>query len=470
LFVLFFASVPLFGWWMTGLFDLDEGFYGAVVAEMNRRGEWITPYYNGEPWFEKPILLYWLAKPFVALFGVWIGCRIPSVLCTIGTYAAIHYFVSRRLGLNTAGFAVFCAGTSLLVLALGRLMMTDAPLNLMLTVAFLSFYESLVGEKRWRLLTALMLGLGVLAKGPVCLILFVLVAGITYWKQPEHRAAFRGEWLLGTLILAATVCTWYLPCYLVNRQEFVQKFLIEQNIGRFTGGDAAHSIGFASLLGYVPILIVAVFPWGLLEWRAFTKENRASGFEQYLFIWAMSIFVFFSISSAKLPHYVLPVIPPIAILVAKRMSEKPRFEWRSPVLPIVFAIFLLVILDSLQRGWYKNSGQMEAQLMAIRHPEITATFRLSRQEKELQTGTTKLQETSLPSLVMLLNRPLLQTDRPEEIYQRGRQIVFTRSNRLDALSLQEQSYWKPLERGVNFAVYEVVKPEQANGSTQAPLP
>jgi hypothetical protein len=113
---------------------------------------------------------------------------------------------------------------------------------------------------------------------------------------------------------------------------------------------------------------------------------------------------------------------------------------------------------------------MEAQLMAIHHPEITATFRLSRQEKELQTGTTKLQETSLPSLVMLLNRPLLQTDRPEEIYQRGRQIVFTRSNRLDALSLQEQSYWKPLERGVNFAVYEVVKPEQANGSTQAPLP
>ena len=101
---------------MTGLFDLDEGFYGAVVAEMNRRGEWITPYYNGEPWFEKPILLYWLAKPFVAHLGVWIGCRIPSVLCTIGTYAAIHYFVNRRLGLNTASFAVFCAGTSLLVL------------------------------------------------------------------------------------------------------------------------------------------------------------------------------------------------------------------------------------------------------------------------------------------------------------------------------------------------------------------
>src|SRR5262249_44035004 len=64
-----FACLPLLGWWLTGLFDLDEGFYAAVTAEMNRRGEWITPYYNGQPWFEKPILLYWAAKPCVALFG-----------------------------------------------------------------------------------------------------------------------------------------------------------------------------------------------------------------------------------------------------------------------------------------------------------------------------------------------------------------------------------------------------------------
>ena len=47
----FLAILPLLGWWFYGLFDIDEGFYGAVVAEMNRRGEWITPFYNGKPWF-----------------------------------------------------------------------------------------------------------------------------------------------------------------------------------------------------------------------------------------------------------------------------------------------------------------------------------------------------------------------------------------------------------------------------------
>jgi 4-amino-4-deoxy-L-arabinose transferase-like glycosyltransferase len=75
---LFFACLPLFGWWMTGLFDVDEGFYGAVVAEMNRRHEWITPFFNGQPWFEKPILVYWLAKPCMMLFGPNFGPRLPA--------------------------------------------------------------------------------------------------------------------------------------------------------------------------------------------------------------------------------------------------------------------------------------------------------------------------------------------------------------------------------------------------------
>ncbi len=172
--------MPLLGWWATGLFDLDEGFYAAVVAEMNRRGEWVTPYYNGRPWFEKPILLYWLAKPTVAWFGEAVGPRLPSVLCTLGTYAVVAWFCLRRgddKRVPTAQLAVLILASSLLVLALGRMMMTDAPLMLALTGAFLTFWESLVGDRRWRLVTAALLGVGVLAKGPVACLLFLPVAG-----------------------------------------------------------------------------------------------------------------------------------------------------------------------------------------------------------------------------------------------------------------------------------------------------
>jgi len=75
------------GWWTYGLFDLDEGFYASVTGSMIRHHEWITPLYNGKPWFEKPILMYWLAKPSVMLFGTEVGPRLPSVLCTIALYA-----------------------------------------------------------------------------------------------------------------------------------------------------------------------------------------------------------------------------------------------------------------------------------------------------------------------------------------------------------------------------------------------
>ena len=166
---------------MTGLFDIDEGFYGAVVAEMNRRGEWITPYFNGKPWFEKPILLYWLAKPCMLLLGPYFGPRLPSVLCTIALFVVSGYFVKKRYGAAAQSFTIICLGTSVLVLGLGRQMMTDAALNLAMTAGFLSFYESLVGDRRWRILTAFCLGVGVLAKGPVALILFILVAGIALW-------------------------------------------------------------------------------------------------------------------------------------------------------------------------------------------------------------------------------------------------------------------------------------------------
>ena len=78
---------------MTGLFDVDEGFYGAVAAEMNRRHEWITPFFNGHPWFEKPILLYWLAKPCMMLLGPDFGPRLPSVLCTVALFVVCGFFM-----------------------------------------------------------------------------------------------------------------------------------------------------------------------------------------------------------------------------------------------------------------------------------------------------------------------------------------------------------------------------------------
>src|SRR5579862_2818619 len=112
---------------------------------MNRRGEWITPFFNGHPWFEKPILLYWVAKPCLALFGNAIGPRLPSILATLGTYAVVGWFTKRRFGSAAAVLSVIALSSCLLVVGVGRMMLTDPLLLLTLTAAFCTFWESLQG-------------------------------------------------------------------------------------------------------------------------------------------------------------------------------------------------------------------------------------------------------------------------------------------------------------------------------------
>lgn len=500
------AVIPLLGWWLTGLFDLDEGFYAAVVAEMNRRGEWITPFYNGKPWFEKPILAYWLAKPALMLFGDSIGPRLPSVLCTVGTYLLIAGYLRRRVSENAAAWSVLILGSSLIFVAVGRMMMTDMPLVLAFTGAMLSFWESLVGDRRWRILTAALLGVGVLAKGPVALILFVPIAGWTYWKQPNLRPAFKGYWLAGTAVLAAVIATWYIPVYMANGQLFVQKFLIEQNIGRFTGGDAAHSIkGAWTIILYIPVLLVGMMPWSGWIWKAWPSRSLSpqrlgrkgqgkegleavgvatlgetesanvgahseeASFTRYLAAWAAIIFIFFSVSSAKLPHYVLPVFAPVAMLLGIHFAQKkPLGSARQMAFPIAWTLFIAILANAGILWWYQQSGQSEAHMFAryIRDNSIhkversVAVFQVPKKEGRLSAGTLKLQETSLPSMLLYLDATVNEADTPEEVVEGKSHWLFTRKGRItDQIRADFVRLGKPLQpigpTGDNFEVYEV---------------
>jgi 4-amino-4-deoxy-L-arabinose transferase-like glycosyltransferase len=464
-----FSLLPLLGWWTYGLLDLDEGFYGAVTTEMNRRGEWITPFYNGSPWFEKPILLYWLAKPSILLFGEMIGPRLPSILSTVATYGLVAWFVRRRLGDSVAQSTLLILSSSLLVVGAGRMMLTDPPLVLCLTGAMIFFWESLEDSPRWRLVSAIFIGFGILAKGPVAAILFILAAGWTYWREPELRTAFRNQWLAGFAILVLINTAWYLPAYLVNGQLFVNKFLIEQNIGRFTGGDAAHTLGLASLPLYIPILFLGMIPWSIWIWPAWPKRVSRGGenndtlrLRRYLATYAATVFLFFTLSGAKLPHYILPVFPPLAILLAIYLHEK---KW-MPGLGFSMCVFMCILANGVFSWWYRQSGQLEAHTL-IRYVKKqsgkVALYQLGRRQKSLGTGQLKLQETSLPSLLMYLDANAIDTDDLATLIRTtGPVWIFTRAGRIEtedfvrvrrAGRILEQI--KPNFREENFSLYRM---------------
>jgi len=478
-----FAALPLVGFWLYGLTDMDEGFYGAVVAEMNRHAEWITPLYKGKPWFEKPILLYWLAKPSLALFGGEFGLRLPSALATIALYAVVAWFVYRRVSTRAAQWSVLVLGTSLLAVAIGRMVMTDALLCLCLSSALLMFYESLVGDRRWRLASAFLLGLSVLAKGPVGCALFALIVAVTYWREADLRGAFRGWWVAGTGIFAATVASWYLPAYLKDSQVFVQEFLVKQNLQRFAGGDAAHTLhGPAGWFFYVPVLLLGMLPWTFWLWPALrgsgrppvnapsrsgsndpetgiagmqgrTTEVESQGRDQrmrrFLLTWAIVVFLFFSAAGAKLPHYLLPAIPPLAILVgcywARREQPRPRcgVPWGAAVAAVLMFIFVNLGMIAWDRGAFPGIAPQvqarafanEVRILLASHPDAgVAIYKMGRQSKDMGTGKLRVQETNLPSLLFYLDRDVLETDRFAAVLDAPRPLyVLTRAGRIGVL-------------------------------------
>ncbi len=131
---------------------------------------------------------------------------------------------------------------------------------------------------------------------------------------------------------------------MVNGQVFVQKFLIEQNVGRFTGGDAAHTIGgfrgfLIGLAMYLGVLLLGMMPWSLFIFRYWPRitaesardESAEATLNRYLASWAAIIFVFFAISSAKLPHYILPMVPPLAILIASSVLRSKADDAKALV-------------------------------------------------------------------------------------------------------------------------------------------
>lgn len=447
------AILPLIGFWTYGLFDLDEGFYAAAAREMLRRGEWITPYYNGQAWFEKPILLYWLAIPSIRVFGEAIGPRLPSVICSIGTIWTLFGFVKRCAGLPAARATILVYGSSLLAIGVGRMMLADPPLVLAMTLTFCLFFDSIQPERRLstRIWAGLALGFAVLAKGPVGALLFVIVAVIEFWGEPRLRPGYRGGWLVASLVFAGVVSLWYVPAYLANDAVFVQKFLIEQNLGRFTGGDAAHSIGGpANWLFYLVILAAGMLPWSFfLPWAWPRKEGDggAAAMRRYCAIWALVVIVFFSLSGAKLPHYIAPALPALAAIIGSALvrrgvkQEKRTLIWGGLACGIAFLVvnsafwFYYHGLGSTVPGFHDEVHQLTRWVKE--QGGQVAVYQMSRRESDLGTGSMRLKETAHPSILFYLDADVVDTDRLDDLLRSPVPLwIITRNNRIGEADIE----------------------------------
>jgi 4-amino-4-deoxy-L-arabinose transferase-like glycosyltransferase len=439
IFTFLLASMPLLGWWLYGLFDVDEGFYAAVSGEMLRLGDWVTPYFNGRPWFEKPILLYWLAAPSIAAFGESIGPRLPSVLASLALYGLVGSAATRRLGAAAGRWAVAILATSPLMAILARMMMFDALFVLFLSASFFALYRSFGEGWKWRLLSGVALGVAILAKGPVALVFWIALTALTTWRQPTIRASVLdfGANAAAMAGMLAAISLWYVPTYLANPNDFVREFLIEQNIGRFAGGDKAHAVPWYLHPIYFPVILgVGMIPW---SWRIFeawpkkieTGEPR-SGFLQFCAHWLLVVLVFFTISGSKLPHYILPALVPGAVLLARTMPQ--AFFGLGTV---AWSILLAIGINFAGIRYYASSGQKELHELSVwlraQEGEV-AVYQMGRRRSDRGSGSLQIQETSKPSIAFYLDRNYLESESLDELAARGKAVwILTRKGRIGPL-------------------------------------
>jgi 4-amino-4-deoxy-L-arabinose transferase-like glycosyltransferase len=304
------GAIPLLG--------PDEPRYTRVAVEMHRAGEWVRPTLQGEPWLEKPPLFYWLAGGAFAVLGeTEAAARLPSLLAAlllVGTTA----LVGARLHGSAAGLhAGFVAGTSLLPFAYGHAASMDMLLAATVTLAIgLAGLRVLGVAGRLAIVAAAAAaGLATLAKGPLGLLLPLLVLGGFVAVTREWR------WLREALSPAALAAfalvslPWYVAILLDQGRHFLDVFILDHNVQRFTSTVHNHP---GPVWYYVPVLLAGLFPWsGLAVPALFRAAPRSSRADLFVLLWLALPLAFFSLAGSKLPGYILPCVPPLAILTGR---------------------------------------------------------------------------------------------------------------------------------------------------------
>jgi len=360
------------------LFDLDEGAFSEATREMFVRGDFISPFVNGLPRFDKPVLIHWLQAASMSLFGVnSFAFRLPSALAASGWVLLTYAFVARVIDRDTALRAALMLGTALGIVIIGRAATADALLNLWLAAAMFGMYlYFLERKKRWILLTHAAMGLGFLTKGPVALLVPGAVGLIFFAMQRELPALMRAAFYPpGLILLIGIPLPWYVLQFQAQGMAFIDGFFGTHNVERFSGSMEGHA---GSLFYYLPIALLLALPFTTPLLRA-ARELPAqikSPLGLYLWLWFGFVLVFFSLSGTKLPHYLnygMTAVMILAALALPRLKSEQLVSRALALLPPLLFFGVLAPLPCLLPEIVARMPDNEARTLLIGATDLFPT-------------------------------------------------------------------------------------------------
>ena len=341
------------------LFHPDEGRYAEIAREMAATGDWVTPRLNDLKYFEKPPIQYWVTAAAFDAFGVheWVARLWPALsgFLAILAIAIAGYALG---GTTLAGYAGLVLAATVWHVVIAQIVTLDSGLSFFLALAFSAFViaqrdTTEAGARRyWMWLTAAGLAGATLSKG---LIALVIPGGalVVYTALSRDFSVWRRLHLVSCLLLYVGLSApWFVAVSRAN-DEFFEFFFVHEHFRRFLhGGDERPGPWYY----FVPYFVVGVLPWlsvlaaGVCRAWVDGRPN-ALGFswQRFALAWAAFVFVFFSASGSKLPSYILPLFPPLALVIAWLLPRLPTSTLVRATWPGVLASIVLTLV--LFAGW-----------------------------------------------------------------------------------------------------------------------
>jgi len=323
----------LFGLGTQAITDSDEAFYAEAAREMVEGRDWITPHFNYEERWQKPILYYWFtAAAFAGTAPSEFMARFGSALSGIGV-VLLTWAAGRRLTANERGawIAGAIAATCFGCFMMARAALPDLPLACFITATIWCAMRAVDLAERspaaWAALSGLAAGLGFLTKGPVALVVPAIVLIPIWWRERGHLVIRPSHAALALLLFAIAGLPWYAAMLARHGMAYLQSFFVGDNLERFatTRYNDARAVWY-----YVPILLGGLLPWTMfllvLPWRplrAIVRGRRRLTDEEWrLLIWTVVPLLVFTASVGKQPRYILPVLPPIAMMLGAGIANR----------------------------------------------------------------------------------------------------------------------------------------------------
>ena len=357
----------------------DEGRYSEIPRYMAHSGDWVTPRLNGIKYFEKPPLQYWATAAAYTVFGEhhWTARLWPALTGLLGAF--LMYYTGARLYGSTVGlYTALVLASSVLYAGMAHILTLDMGLAFFLTVAFAGMLLALdpradaATNRTWMHVAAAGCALAVLSKGLIGIVLPGAVI-VLYMLVKRDLAILRRLHLVtcGILFLAIAA-PWFVTVSVAN-PEFAWFFFIHEHVQRYTSTIHQRSQPWYF---FIPVLIAGMLPWIMTLLAAlptaFKRLTAGKDFDPTLFalLWAGFIFAFFSLSGSKLPSYILPIFPALALIAAQHlaMMDGRTLAWQLSPLAVLAAAGLAAVPFTVNLA----SASIPAELYSAQIPWLYA--------------------------------------------------------------------------------------------------